>query len=56
MNGLKSAELLNEYYKCPQCGSDKVGNGAGTFNITETTFTRTCKCGWEVKIVEEPSK
>ena len=50
MNWMKTVELLREYATCPHCGSDKLGNGAGTVEVTDDTFTRTCKCGWKVEI------
>jgi hypothetical protein len=53
MNAWKSIELMRKYAKCEKCGSEKVGNGEGTLEITDDTFVRTCKCGWKVEIKEE---
>jgi hypothetical protein len=50
MGTLRALELLKKYADCPDCGSDKVGNGAGTLEIEDNTFTRTCKCGFEITI------
>ena len=55
MNAMKSMELLRKYANCPECGSQVLGNGKGTVNITDDTFTRTCKCGWKIRI-EVPEK
>ena len=52
MNAIRTVQLLGEYAECRNCGSDKLGDGEGTLNIDENTFTRTCKCGWEVEIKE----
>lgn len=56
MNALKAVELLRKYDKCPECGSDKIGNGSGTIEILEDTFKRTCKCGWSIEVKEERSE
>ena len=54
MNIIPATKLTEEYAVCPKCGSDKIGNGAGTLTIDEDIFTRSCRCGWEVKVdVEE---
>ena len=51
MNALTAVELFRKYNKCKKCGSDKLGNGSGTVEVTDDTFRRTCKCGWVVVIV-----
>lgn len=53
MNGWKSVELLRKYSKCPDCGSEKVGNEEGSVEIHDDTFTRKCKCGWSVVVKED---
>lgn len=53
MNIIKAMALINKYSVCQKCGSDKVASGEGTLNITETSFERTCKCGWSVREVEQ---
>lgn len=45
-----SLELMKKYSKCKGCGNEKVGNGEGTLNIEDDIFTRTCKCGWSIKV------
>lgn len=50
MNALKAVELLRKYNTCPDCESEKVGNGEGSVEIEEDVFKRKCKCGWMVKI------
>jgi len=52
MNAMKSVELLRKYSKCADCGSDALGNGSGSVEITDNTFKRTCKCGWSVEVDE----
>jgi hypothetical protein len=41
-------KLIQLYAVCLECGNDSVGGGAGTLTVTETTFHRTCKCGFSV--------
>jgi transcription elongation factor Elf1 len=50
MNAWKAVELMGVYNNCPDCGSEKLGNGEGTLEIEDDTFKRTCKCGWSVEI------
>ena len=50
MNALKAVELLQKYNTCPDCGSEKVGDGEGLVEIRDEVFKRKCKCGWMVKI------
>lgn len=52
MNAVKSVKLIRKYANCPNCGSDKIGNGEGTLEIDDDTFKRTCKCGWSVEVDE----
>ncbi|MBM7580057.1 DUF3797 domain-containing protein [Jeotgalibacillus terrae] len=46
-------ELGKQHSKCPQCGSSKIGGGSGMIYVDDTTFRRTCKCGWKVEVKEE---
>lgn len=56
MNPSKIMELLNQYGECPVCHNDKIGTNdntgvcEGTLTIDDDIFTRTCKCGWSVKV------
>ncbi|WP_240036602.1 DUF3797 domain-containing protein [Paenibacillus amylolyticus] len=50
MNLSDSLVLMEKYAQCPKCKSDKVGNGAGTLEVEDDTFKRTCKCGWAVLV------
>jgi transcription elongation factor Elf1 len=50
VNIVDSTQLLKKYSNCPDCGSDKLGNGEGTLNIENEVFERTCKCGWSVTV------
>lgn len=52
MKLIRSVELMGKYAKCPNCGSDLLGNGEGTLEIDEGMFKRTCKCGWKVEVKE----
>jgi len=45
-------ELMKEYEKCPKCGNSHIANGEGKLIVEDTTFHRSCKCGWEVTIEE----
>lgn len=31
---------------CPECGNTYIGDGQGTFEVSDRTYKRTCKCGW----------
>lgn len=53
MKATKAVVLLNKYIKCPNCGSDKVGNYEGSVEIHENKFIRKCKCGWNIEVKEE---
>ncbi|WP_140417723.1 DUF3797 domain-containing protein [Desulfosporosinus sp. FKA] len=53
MNALKSVELLKKYSKCPKCGSELIGNGEGTLDISDDILKRTCECGWRVEVDED---
>lgn len=35
--------------KCKGCGSVRIGDGEGKFEITEKYFVRQCKCGYSLK-------
>ncbi|MFS1513960.1 DUF3797 domain-containing protein [Chengkuizengella sp. SCS-71B] len=50
MNVVRAMELIKEYEVCEQCGSSHIGNGAGTLEIDDKSFKRTCKCGWVVEV------
>ena len=50
MNPIKAVQLMKKYSKCLECGNEKVGNGEGVFNIEDSSFFRSCKCGWEIEI------
>ena len=53
MNAAKTMKLLRKYAKCPKCGSELLGNGKGSLEVTDDTFKRTCKCGWNIKVNQE---
>jgi DNA-directed RNA polymerase subunit RPC12/RpoP len=46
----RALELMRKYSKCPKCGSEMIGNEAGTLEIDDDAFRRTCKCGWTVVV------
>lgn len=52
MNVLKVMPLLKKYEKCPICGSSTIGNGQGGIIIENNNYTRTCKCGFFIKVNE----
>jgi hypothetical protein len=52
MNMLKALRLTEKYATCPSCGSDMLGNGAGTLVVDDKTLRRTCACGWGVHVDE----
>jgi hypothetical protein len=52
MNAMLFLQIMKKYGKCPDCGSEKLGNGEGTLEVDDDTFKRTCKCGFE-KVIRE---
>ena len=56
MKLLRAVELMEKYAVCPKCGSDRLGNGAGTLEIEGDLFRRTCTCGWKVEIRDLPDE
>jgi iron(III) transport system ATP-binding protein len=52
MNAWETIELINKYASCPNCGNEMIGNGQGAIIVEDTTFTRKCKCGFEITIEE----
>jgi hypothetical protein len=52
VNFRESLKLMEKYYKCDNCGSEVVGNGEGSLEVTDDTFKRICKCGWSVEVKE----
>lgn len=45
-----SMRLMEQYLNCPQCGSDRLGNGKGALIIEDEFFYRSCECGFELKM------
>jgi Domain of unknown function (DUF3797) len=52
MNAMEFLRISAKYNNCPDCGSDKLGNGEGTLSVEEDIYKRTCKCGFEVVVKE----
>lgn len=50
MNARRTLELIEKYGTCADCGNENVGNGEGKLEVTEDSFTRSCKCGWSVRV------
>lgn len=46
----QTMKLLEEYGRCPGCGSQKLGNDEGSLEIQEQLFIRNCKCGFFVVV------
>lgn len=44
MDYLRIAPFVND---CPNCGSDLLGNGQGTYELKDNTIKRSCKCGFK---------
>jgi len=53
MNAMKLLDMLYKYNNCPECGNNKIGNGSGAIIVEEDTFTRKCKCGFEITTDED---
>ena len=47
-----ATKLMKKYISCPDCGNRYIGNGEGKLIINDDSFVRTCKCGFQVKIME----
>lgn len=45
-------ELMKLSAICSVCGNKFIGNDKGTLEIEESTFVRTCKCGWYFRAEE----
>jgi iron(III) transport system ATP-binding protein len=52
MNLVESLKLMEKYAECPDCGNSNIGNGEGTLQITDDSFTRTCKCDYKVVVTK----
>lgn len=52
MTVVELCELMTKYAKCPECGSEAIGNGKGTFECDtfKGYFKRICHCGWQIEI------
>lgn len=49
MSPLKIFFYILRFKKCSNCGNMLVGNGEGSFELTEKGFKRECKCGTTVQ-------
>lgn len=43
-------KLMEKYSDCPKCGNEYIGNGQGGIVVEENTFTRWCRCGFDITI------
>lgn len=46
-------EIMNRIAKCPVCGSNKIGGGAGSIDIDGNEIKRSCACGMIMTITHE---
>ncbi|WP_241752246.1 DUF3797 domain-containing protein [Bacillus thuringiensis] len=46
---LRISPLIND---CPNCGNQFVGNGEGTLEVDDNIVKRTCKCGFNLVLVQ----
>lgn len=53
MNALKLLAIMQKHERCPNCGSTTIGNGLGGIIVEDETFTRGCKCGFEITVDED---
>ena len=49
-------KLMEIYGECPICKNNLIGYKEGDFIVDEYSFTRRCKCGYEVTIKETVKK
>lgn len=56
MNLRRATELMEKYATCQECGSDFIGNGAGTLTVEDNIFRRSCECGWKIEVEEANHK
>ncbi len=49
MSPFKIFLYILRHKKCHSCGNTRLGNGEGSFKITEEGFTRNCKCGASIQ-------
>lgn len=53
MNAFKLMDIMKKYEQCPKCGSNTIGKGQGGVIVDDNTFTRSCKCGFKMKVNED---
>lgn len=56
MNAKESNAISKVFEVCPDCGNGLIGNGQGKLNIDTDLFLRSCKCGFEAKLVIKHKK
>ena len=49
-------KLMEIYEECPICKNNLIGCKKDDFVVDEHSFTRRCKCGYEVTIKETVKK
>ena len=49
-------KLIEIYGECPICKNNLIGCKKDDFTVDEHSFTRRCKCGYEVTIKETIKK
>lgn len=46
--------IARKHFSCPECGNTYIGDTQGTLEVDDTTYKRTCKCGWtHEEVIEE---
>lgn len=53
MNFKKGLDLTEKYQDCPNCGNDKIGRHQGGIELSDSTFRRYCKCGFDITVNED---
>lgn len=56
MNAFKLLEIMPKYANCPDCGSNKIGNGQGVLIVENNTYTRSCECGFSITLDENENE
>lgn len=42
--------IMKKYINCPLCGNDRIGNNLGSVVVHNSSYSRTCKCGFLVVV------
>lgn len=56
MDYINAMKLLEKYSDCPNCKSDKIGNGKGGLILEDDTLIRYCECGYSIVVDKDDNE